>query len=1624
MPTIVESAPVARIDQQLHQAAGRIRMTDLMSGLLAIIAMTLGYAVLMIILDRSFELPGWVRQVSFVGWLGLMAVAAYRMLIVPMSRSVNPLFVAKQVESAIPDAKNVVVNYVDLKGANLPVSVQSAVAKQASAEVTESDVHKAGESQRLVALGISSVALAVLLAILFLVFSPAQFNSLVSRTFRPFASTQIVSKTRISITFPEDPNVSVTSGLPVVLQVMVDGRLPHPDAPDRVRLMLRHNPEDPSYETVPFEPGSTSREFQLKVPEYLVQNGFWYKVAGGDGETQEYRVTVRPRPLATGFAVTYEYPAYLRMPKETTDRPQIEAYRGTKVTLAVKTNRPLRDGRMSLEGIPDLLPGAVTAEDPETIRYSWTVSESGSYRLFFTATDGETNADSPVYPIKVIPDNPPTITIAKPEQDDLPLPANGRVEIDATAQDDLGVAKLVIKSRLLGTVPTPIQDKSYAVPLKRATDGSYPTRVEMKDSLLLNELKSELGTPLRIKEGDTIEFWIEVTDNCEVPAPHVVKSAIKRVTIQPAVVEPEKKQELDKKNEQRKNEEKKQEEQQKQQFDKEQRPPPAGQKDKQPNPEQNPEQQPQQNQDPNQSQEKGTESNPMKGSTNDPNKGTKSGSGDPQQQPETEKPNTKGNPEKGNPEKGNPNETANPMNPMNPMNPREGGNANSSATPMPMTNANPNENKEPNPSPNSTASPTPERGSPETSPDRQQKNQDLIKQAEQVKNELDKQNPKSNGSNDPNQQQPTKDDLKKLENAARDLNSPDPDKRKAAEETIDKAIGKENREKAQKQTEQLKKDLQSDDKQTRENAEKKVKDMADQMAKAGGNQSQQGNQNPPTPEQQKEIAKAAQDLTSNDPNKQKAAEKKLDEMIGKENRENAQKQAEQLKKDLQSDDKQTRENAEKKVKEMADQLAKAGEQKGGQQNQPNNQGTPPTPEQQKDIAKAAKDLASNDPDKRKAAETKLDEMIGKENRENAQKQAEQLKKDLQSDDKQTRENAEKKMQEMADQMAKAGGNQNQSGKPNEKQPTKDQIEEFKKAAEQAASKDPATRKAGEEKLDQMIGKDARQQAQKEADQLKKDLQSNDKQTRENAEKKLDKMAQDMKDQMAKAGGNQNPQEQPGKQGTPTPEQQKELAKAAKDLASNDPEKQKAAEKKLDEMIGKENREKAQKDAEQLKKDLQSNDKQTRENAEKKLDKMAQDMKDQMAKAGGNSQSGQPKPDQQQKPMTPEQMKELANAAKDLNSSDPAKKKAAEEKVDSMVGKENREKAQQMAKDLQSNDPQTRKAAEDKMKEMANQMAKQNADQKNQKNGAGSPQSEKDKQDIANAMKDLNSPDADKREAAKKTLDEKIGENNRKQAEGLQKDLASNNPAVRQDAEKKAEELTNQSGQKPGDQNGDKGLSPEEAKKLAEKAKDLTSKDENKRKQAEKELDDKVGKDNREKLQNMMNDLQSGDPKKAEEAQKQLDEWQKQAQQNNPGAGPLSKNWNEGGFGGGKKGGDPLKDNPADRLKSYELQLETFKQNRNNKDLKQKLGYTDEEYDRMIAGMEAMIKDQQKWIDVQAKSKPTAPPKSINVNQGSEKIQHRGADGAGPIGATSGAAPAGYSDASKKFAEEAAKKKGN
>ncbi len=1599
MATVLNQPPApspvdARLEQELGRATGRIRLNDLLTGGLSLAVLTFGYAAAAVLLDRWLELPEWVRQVMFGGFLLAFAGVGYLMLLRPLRRRVNPRFAARKVEATVPDAKNALINWVDLRDRELPEGVRVAVRAKAAEGVAEANVDKAVESRRVVWLAAAAGLLLAVLAALFVIFKPAPFLSLVSRTFNPFTVTRIATRTELTIQEPEGGDATVTAGDPVTVRVYTGGSVPDADGPGRVRLRVRYNPAVPEYDELPLEPGGSAREWVLRVPQAVVQNGFWYTVAGGDAETPEHRVTVRSRPLFKfdEFEARYEYPAYTRLKPEVGREPALWAYPGTQVTITAKTNRRVKRGWMQVSGQPDQIPGLVVGEGRDVLQFKLTMPhESGTYRLGFTSADDEPSEPTPAYPIKVETDKKPWVRIIAPAEDEVTLPANGLLQVDGTLEDDFGLASAALGMRLVdGNLKVDLPPKPYrdGKSFRRESDGTFPTKMDYKDSVPLGSLTYKDGQRATLKENMTLEYWLEAADNCTEPKPNVGKSAVKRVRIAPPAKEPEKQQQQKQAQQQRTAEEQQHRQQQDRQLQTEKRdPPPQLRPEEKPNPEE-------------QKQNGG--------------EGAKS----PEQGGQQPKPNEYQEPKGGNADE----------NPPKPSDPQKGGTEPSSKpergrTP-PSTAEKPSASEKGGTAePMGATNPPPKPGETQQGP----------KAAQQP------------GGVEPPQDDPSKAEQKaqEVQNAIEqqsrqpgDARSQDPDAAKPAEAPADKKPAGQPRSGAQ--------------------AEPKAGQPTDPQGQPMGSPTAEskpaGNLEQPKPTDPKPEPKPA-DASSQQPNQQGSAG---GEAIGGTPKSAPVGGNEPAQEKPQPGTEGGGDPAQQKT-------PSAGAQKPGDM-KPIDPGTARSP----GTAPQSKPGAGEPTKGQPAAESKPkpEASRGQERPTEGAGVGQQSPEDRPADSK-----GAKPVDPAARKQPPAGGEPTQAQPAGEKpqpgaegsdpkkspadakpegtkpqpgsaatdpkaQPGGGQPRPEDKAAEKPAqpsagsqggpkvdpkvieqaardlaSGNPEKQQAAREKLDKLMGKQAREQAEREAKQLADDLKSNDPDKRKAAERKLKDLA-----------------EQAGRQSVGQGEKKvdpKELQQAAQDLASGDPQKQQAARDKLDKMIGKEAREQAEREAKQLAEDLKSTDPDRRRAAERKLKDLAEQAKQQGAGQGENK-------------IDP---KELEQAVKDLGSDDPGKKLAARDKLDRTFGKDARQQAEQIADDLKSGDPSRQQAA----RKQLDDLAKQTGGQPDKNTAPGQPTKEEIEK-WSQKARDLASDDKARREAAERDFDNAVGKERRQELQQRMKDLNTADPKARQAAEERA----NEAGRQTAQSDADTQRFLDNLRQTVDKARDLTSDDPAKRRAAEEWFDKAVGKDRREQLQKDLQDpqkreearrtldaldlasrlkdlqdMKSDDPRKAEAARKRMAEWAK----NHPPPGPplpKPKDFRVGGEGSRGQEGSLHEDDPRNRLKTAELQLQQFEKNRHNKELQSKLGWTQEEYDRFLAEQQkrvAQMRDEVARREQQGTEPPPTGPPTLRVGEGSgnRKLETR-PDGtaATPDGAGPGTAPAGYSEAQRRFAKEAAK----
>src|SRR5262249_30607902 len=264
--------------------------------------------------------------------------------------------------------------------------------------------------------------------------------------FVPFADSDIVRRTRLTIVQPEGGDATVPLGQAVSVVVLVDGVVPEPNKPDALKLLFRYHRNDPGYEEVRLERGENGREWIGRVPGFLVKDGFWYKVAGGGAETAEHRIDVRSSPLVTSFEVTYHFRPYLRRPDTTTTDPNLQGLRGTQVTILARTNRNVKEGQLLFDGKPQPIPAELVPDQPAVLRFPLTLEKDGTYRIRFKSVEGEENAEAIRYTIKVKQDQRPTVVITKPKNTN--LPADGVLSVEGHAEDDYGLTSLTLKMQV------------------------------------------------------------------------------------------------------------------------------------------------------------------------------------------------------------------------------------------------------------------------------------------------------------------------------------------------------------------------------------------------------------------------------------------------------------------------------------------------------------------------------------------------------------------------------------------------------------------------------------------------------------------------------------------------------------------------------------------------------------------------------------------------------------------------------------------------------------------------------------------------------------------------------------------------------------------------------------------------------------------------------------------------------------------------------------------------------------------------------------------------------------------------------------------------------------------------
>lgn len=242
---------------------------------------------------------------------------------------------------------------------------------------------------------------------------------------------------------------------------------------------------------LPIERAEASCQFYIDTP---------------DGRSRRYPLNVLSVPLFEKVEVAYAYPDYTKWAghQHALDARGIQGLAGTKVTLKVKSNIPLRAGRLELIHLkPDDDKPVATSEitlkadstDVAIVAATFPLEFSGRFKLSLTGTNGAESLDKIEGQLLAMEDRAPRVAILEPAPH-LIVVENWKVPVIVQASDDVAVRRIRLYRSVNGWGPDPID----------------LTLTAKQPTVAVGHYEFDLGK-LGARAGDVIQYFASASDN-------------------------------------------------------------------------------------------------------------------------------------------------------------------------------------------------------------------------------------------------------------------------------------------------------------------------------------------------------------------------------------------------------------------------------------------------------------------------------------------------------------------------------------------------------------------------------------------------------------------------------------------------------------------------------------------------------------------------------------------------------------------------------------------------------------------------------------------------------------------------------------------------------------------------------------------------------------------------------------------------------------------------------------------------------------------------------------------------------------------------------------------------------
>lgn len=465
--------------------------------------------LVIILVDRLADLPGWFRALTALALLALTVHRAWRHG-GSLLRRFHAMGVARQIEHAQGGLDSLLVTAVQYQQSGASPGTSEAMwdltrrkAHETARHILPRQVVPMDPLKRPLRI---TLGLAGLLLILALVQGPFLVAGL-GRLFTPWLAIAYPTDTRIDIGRGE---LVIQEGAEATLEIRFYGEIPKTaelalltgkGRPREIKMDIADeiNADGITYGISTYSISSASRDFT-------------FRVKAGDARSEWRQVRVIPAPRMAKVRVELDFPDYIDRSNEIVEALTLTVPEETGVRWQLTLDTPIREAKLQRDGADDL-PLEIGA-DKRTLTLSETATESRGYSFSWTEDRHGFRFTSPRYFLQVASDQPPRVELTAPVANlnallGRPLPLAVR------AQDDHGLGATRILHRVnrrpekIVDLPTPVRSGDG----EQSLDWDY--RKELPD----------------LQIGDSVSFLVEVADKYPGEGgPRLARTETRRIT--------------------------------------------------------------------------------------------------------------------------------------------------------------------------------------------------------------------------------------------------------------------------------------------------------------------------------------------------------------------------------------------------------------------------------------------------------------------------------------------------------------------------------------------------------------------------------------------------------------------------------------------------------------------------------------------------------------------------------------------------------------------------------------------------------------------------------------------------------------------------------------------------------------------------------------------------------------------------------------------------------------------------------------------------------------------------------------------------------------------------------------